>query len=205
MKARFSNYALDTFVAPDLSKLTECNIAHISTYSSQSNHWVSNFLMNSIFHNSVEPKPKQYCVFFLRRAEASFREYEYARLALYDYVSGERERVSVYFKALFHIEACIGQMWQAYSQSMKFRNNVTGREDLIYNPGDSSAYEHLNKLYNISRYAGDNISENSTLPIWLTNIGIVARDANISFENLKNLLTEIGDWANKLSNPTVTL
>jgi hypothetical protein len=204
-KARFSNYALDTFVAPDLSKLTECNIIQMSTYSSQSDHWVSNFLLNSIFRVSVEPKPKQYCIFFLRRAEASFREYEHARFALYDYVNGERERVSVYFEALFHIEDCIAQMWQAFSQSMIFINNVTGKKDRLYERGNGSAYEHLNNLYNISRHAGDNITENSTLPVGLTNEGIVARDANISFEDFKNLLTEIGDWADKLSNPPVTL
>lgn len=118
-------------------------------------------------------------------------------------MNGERERVSVYFKALFHIEACIAQMWQAFSQSMIFINNLTGKKNKLYERGDDSSYEHLNNLYNISRYAGDNISENSTLPVWLTNSRIVARDANISFDTLNILLIEIGELANKLSNPPI--
>ena len=175
----------------------------MSNYSSQSDHWVSNFVLNSIFVLSVEPKPKQYVLFFLRRAEAAFREYESARRALCDYLSGERRRVSVYFKALFHLETCIAQMWQVYDQTMSFGKRVTGEKKKFYEPGDGSVYERLNKLYNDSRYAGDNIPEDSTLPVWLTNTGIEAKETSISFAELADLLSEIGDWADTISNPRV--
>jgi hypothetical protein len=202
MRVRLSNYALDKFVAPKLSKLTECNIRDMSNYSSQSDHWVSNFVLKSI-SPPVAPKTRQYAFFFLRRAEAAFREYDSARGASYDYLSEERERVSVYFKALFHFETCIAQMWQAYDQTMSFGESITGEKALFYEPRDGSVYERLNKLYNYSRYAGDNTPEDSTVPVWLTNTGIEAKENSISFAELADLLSEIGDYADTISNPRV--
>ncbi len=186
-----------------MSELTECNIRDMSNYSSQSDHWLSNFVSNSIFVLSVEQKPKQYVFFFLRRVEAAFREYDSARGALCDYLSGERERVSVYFKALFHFETCIAQMYQAYDQTMSFGKRETGEENKIFKKGDGSVHDRLNKLYNYSRYAGDNIPEDSTVPVWLTNRGIVAKETSISFAELADLLSEIGDFADTISNPRV--
>jgi hypothetical protein len=200
---RLSNYALDKFVAPKMSELTECSIRDMSNYSSQSVHWLSNFVSNSIFGPRVEPKPMQYAFFFLRRVEAAFREYDSARCALYDYLSGERERVSVYFKALFHFETCIAQIWQAYDQTMSFWKRETGEKNKIFEPGDGSVYERLNKLYNDSRHAVDNIPEDSTVPVWLTNTGIEAKENSISFAELADLLREIGDCADTISNPRV--
>ncbi len=198
--AKLSNYALDKFVAPKLSELTECNIPDMSNHFGQADHWVTNFILNSILRIPVEPKPKQYIIFFLRRAEAAFREYQNARRTLVAYVKYGREKGSVYFEALFHVEICIAQMWQAFDQTTKFTKNASGENDKLYERGDGSVYERLNSLYNISRHIGSNIPEDSNLPIWLTNESVEARDTKISFSELAKLLGEIGDWADKLSN-----
>jgi len=39
----------------------------------------------------------------------------------------------------------------------------------------------------------------------LTNVGVEAGDAKISFSELADLLQEIGNWADKLSNPPVPI
>jgi hypothetical protein len=157
--------------------------------------------LNSTFRLRVKQKPQQYAFFFLRRAEAAFREYDSARGALYDYLSGDRERVSVYFKALFHFETCIALMWQAYDQTMSFFKRETGEKNKIFKRGDGSVYERLKNLYDYSRYAGDNTPEDSTVPVWLTNTGIEAKENSISFVELADLLSEIGDCADTISNP----
>jgi hypothetical protein len=203
-QGRLSKYALDTFVAPKISELTVCSIPDMSNHSSESEHWVSNFILNSIFRVSVEPRPKQYILFFLRRAETAFREYENARISFQDYVDGRRQRVSVYFKSLFHFETCIAQMWQAIDQTMSFGKRATGETTKIYTKGDGSSYERLNNLYNISRYAGDNIPESGTLPVWLTNVGLEAKDISTSFVELAEILGEIGNMADTFSNPPVS-
>lgn len=197
---RLSNYALDKFVAPKMSELTECNIPDMSNYSSRSDHWVSNFVFISLFGPQVELKLNQHAFFFLLRAEAAFREYDSAKGALCDYLSGERERVSVYFKALFHFETCIAQMYQAFDQTMIFGERITGEKKLLFEQDDGSVYERLNKLYNYSRHAADNIPEDSTLPVWLTNTGIEAKETSISFTELADLLSEIGDSADTILN-----
>ena len=107
----------------------------------------------------------------------------------------------MYFKALFHFETCVAQMWQAYYQTMSFGKSVTGEKVLFYEPRDGSVYERLNKLYDFCRYAGDNTPEDSTVPVWLTNTGIEAKENSISFAELADLLSEIGDFADTISNP----
>jgi hypothetical protein len=194
---RLTNYALDKFVAPKLSELTECNIPDMSTHSSQSDSWVGNFILNSIFTFQGNSLFTQYAIYVLRRAEAAFREYRNARLTLFNYVNNQQKNVSVYFEILFHVETCIAQMWQACDATIKFSK---GKK--LYNRRDGSAFERLNNLYNISRYGGNNIQESSTVPIWLINTGIESDTVSISFAELAGLLGEIGDWADMLSNPS---
>jgi len=194
---RLTNYALDKFVAPKLSELTECNIPDMSTHSSQSDSWVANFILNSIFNFGANSEFTQYAIYFLRRAEAAFREYGNTKITLYNYVNKQHKNVSVYFEILFHVEACIAQMWQACDATIKFSK---GKK--LYNRGDGSAYQSLNDLYNISKHGEKNIQENSTVLIWLTNIGIESDTARISFDELASLLGEIGDWSDTLSNPS---
>jgi hypothetical protein len=194
---RLSNYALDKFVAPKLSELTECNIPDMSTHSSQSDSWVANFILNSIFTSRVNSEYTQYAIYVLRRSEAAFREYGNVRLTLYNYVNKKQKNMSVYFKILFHVESCIAQMWQACDATIKLNK---GKK--LYNSGDGSTYERLNLLYNISRYGGNNIKANSTVPIWLTNTRIESDTVSISFDELAYILGEIGDLADALSNPS---
>jgi hypothetical protein len=202
LSGKLSNYALDTFVAPKLSELTECNITDISDQLEQANNWITHFVLNSIFKVvGYNPEAKASVLFFLRRAEAAFREFHYARIFLLEYLSQERENVSVYFEVLFHLETCIAQMWQAVAQLISQKKKITGQKEQIYKKGEGSSYERLNLLYNMSRYAGDNVLEEATMPIWITNIGIEGKEASISYTELVDILNEIGDFADKLTNP----
>lgn len=76
--SRFSNYALDKFVAPKLSELTQCGIPNITSRWEEAEHWIANFILNSMLRVSIDSKPKQYIIFFLGRSESAVREYNAA-------------------------------------------------------------------------------------------------------------------------------
>jgi len=195
---RLHSYALDHFVAPRISELKECQVPEVPNFSNRPEKWLSCFIVNSIFHEPKKQEIKQCIIFFLRRAEAAFHEYENARRSLLDYVGGDRQRISIYFKALFHFEICIAQMWQAFNQTMSIRYRIIGKKEKLYEPGNGSSYERLNKLYNLSRYLENNVQEDSTMQLWLTCDGIEAKDTSISYTELANLLKEIGNWSDTL-------
>jgi len=201
----FGHYALDHFVAPRISELKECHIPEVPNFENRSGSWVTCLILNCILRRPAKPMIKQYIFFFLRRAEAAFHEYENARHFLLDYVRGDRERISIYFKALFHFEICIAQMWQAFRMTMSTGHRITGKKKKLYEPGDGSSYERLNKLYNLSRYLQNNvqgIQNDSTIQLWLTRDGIEAQDASISYAELASLLQQIGNWADVLLKAT---
>ncbi len=99
-----TNYALDKFVSQQLSELTECNAPDVEDHYSQTKFWVSKFVLNSIFSGSASKERRTFTFFFLRRAEAAFTEYEYARKTLIEFISEPSKKPSLYFRALHHFE-----------------------------------------------------------------------------------------------------
>ena len=49
-----TNWALDKYVAPDLSKLTECNAIDMTGFDDQCEDWVANFVLNSMLRVDVQ-------------------------------------------------------------------------------------------------------------------------------------------------------
>jgi len=109
--ARLSDYTLDIFIAPKLSKLTECNAPDLSDLTDQ---WLNNFILNNIFNLNLPDKEKAYLLNFLRRVEAAFYEYNKARNALTEYITTDRNRILPIFHALNHFETLFAQLHQAY-------------------------------------------------------------------------------------------
>jgi hypothetical protein len=130
----------------------------------------------------------------LRRAEAAFIEYDHAREALSEYVATSRRNPSLYFRALHHFEMAIAMLWQAYS----FVRHFTGVDP--YDKGDNSLYERLNEIYNTSRYLKRELPPDYLHPIWIRNDGVYSAKHSLSFEELKELLEEIGRGADSFSS-----
>lgn len=190
-----SNYFLDKFVSYELSKLTECNAREVSNRFSQSEFWITNFVLNSVFGHQVNESGRRFAFAFLRRAEYAFTEYEYARKALKGFVEAPTERVSLYFKALSHFEMAISMLWQAYSFIIR------AIDEKLFAKGDNSAYEKLNNIYNVSRHFNPSALPDEHLhAVRITNDGIHIEGCNLSFAEIEELLLEIGTLADKVSS-----
>ncbi len=129
--ARLGDYTLDIFIAPKLSKLTECNAPDLSDLTDQ---WLNNFILNNIFNSNLPDEEKAYLLNFLRRVEAAFYEYNKARIALTEYITTDRNIISPIFHALNHFETLFAQLHQAYELYEKRYyylfswNNVPGKD-----------------------------------------------------------------------------
>ena len=190
-----SLYALDKFVSQEISKFTEFNLKDAKNLFSQSNHWLANFILNSIFRSNVNNKAKHFIFVFLRRSEMAFIQYEYGRKEIKTFLKNRTENVSHYFRGLYYIESTISLLYQAYEAFMKFSN------ENLFTEKDGSPIQRLNRLNNIIKHIEySSIPEENLHPIWLNNKGVLCNEIILKWDELYNLLEDVGKFADKLSS-----
>ena len=197
---RLSDYALDKFVAPALLKLSECNAVDMTGFDDQCEYWVANFVLNSLLRVNVQAPYRAYTHVFLCRAEMSFVEHENGRVALHQYVSGERDAITRYLRAVFHFGLFAAQSYQAFEVIRKW----IGQN--LFRTGDGSILDRLNKIYIRSKHADKAIDAgllppDATAPVWLTNDGLQADGVLLTYNDMADVLKELSSIAGKLSNP----
>lgn len=194
----FSDYGLDHYVSQDMSKLSKCGAREVTKGFPESKHWVSDFVLNSAARFSLPPDLTQFSFFFLRRAQAAFIEYDYAREALSEYVAAlPKRKIPLYFRALHHFEITITMLWQAYDFVNNFIRNDTDKK--LYERGDKSRYERLNQVYIHSRHYIP-LPTHHLQRVRISNCGIHTAKYSLTFEELQESLEEIGQWADMISS-----
>lgn len=190
----FTKYALDEFYSQEISQLTECNAPEVVKHFSQSEHWVANFFLNSVFGYPIAQKGRAFGFGFLRRAETAFLEYEIARMSLIGFINSNPEKPSLYLKSLTHFEITITMVYQAYQLLMRLS------DEKLFQKNDGSPLDRLNKIYNLIRHF-----DPSELPLkhfhamWISNNGLHIENYNLSFEELEEIMIEIGELADRVS------
>jgi hypothetical protein len=161
-----SLYALDKFVAQELSQLTECKAAPIAPEFPNHSDWLRSFVLNCTLGFPV-PKDKAALAFALiRRAQGAIDDYEDARSQL-DVLVASKVRISIYFHCLRRFESAVAMV----SQALDFCRKATGI--VLFVRGDNSPYERLRMIYNRGRHC-----DPQTLPggqlhtVWIKNDGL---------------------------------
>lgn len=185
-----TNYALDTFVSQDLSKLTACAPQSLQAEFPERGDWLNQFVLRRIFQNHVSEEYAALAFIVVRRAEAALDEWELACSAATD----EIRRPSGYFKMLRHLENCIAALWQG----LDFGRKALHIE--LFKKGDGSVYERLNWLYNTGRHFDPQTLPSGDLHrLWITNEGLNTREHSVSFEELRAALKTLAGMADKLA------
>lgn len=202
---QFSSGLLDSGFAPYLSSMTECNLPDMKNHDPQSDHWVQNYLLNTIFRGRYPDPHHQIAMAYMRRAEAAFQEYALARDSILSYLSGPREAVSKYFSSVYHFELFVAQAYQAY---MLMRHLLADFN--LYKSGDDSELDRLNIIYNHIKHcdgklSNGNFPENATMSIWLTNEGIHCVDAELKHSEIVEILEDIANGANRFGDPVAVM
>jgi len=196
-----TNHARDKFIAPEMSQFTSATIRDMSRVSAQQEHWLSNFILNSIFRVSLASPHRQQLYNFLRRSQSAFKAYALAREATLKFLD-DRE-THRYIEGIGHWEAFLAYCWQAHC--------FLGRGKAIwYEKGDESVQERLNKLYNRSKHADSAIERwefvgDSPLCVWLTNEGLRSTETSLSFDEIAGILEELARIADVLQDPATAL
>jgi hypothetical protein len=191
---RPTKYLLDNFVAHKLSLLTECGAPILPGNS----NWLSTFILTTVFTTNLPAKTRAYLFNFLRRAEGAHSAYREARTALIEHVETPRNVLSPYFKALLNFEVCISQCYQGY----ELLATASGKK--FYEPNDGSEAERLHTLYVDSKHMdlmidGGKLPSEATAAIWITTQGLESSRAVLSFDELFEMLRNMGRLADQLS------
>lgn len=188
----FTRHAVDTFISNKIAKVTECNIGDLYSEFPAARDWVSAFGLMVIFVNQPREEIRPFALQFVRRLEMAFAEYARAREVLQSFVSANEGQWSPYFRALYHVEAAISQLYQAFDLSRKKLDTK------LFDTNDGSPLSRLNEIYNTSRHQ----LATEDQPIWITNQGVETETHGISFPELEELLRSCARIATKLTSTT---
>lgn len=189
----FSNYALDKFVARDISKFTKHGLAPIAGKYDQHCRWLSNCILNSVFGSPISDEAKPFVFSVLRRAEQSVSEYEVARLYLDEFICNGRH-ISPYFRAMSHLEVCLYSVYQCH----EFTRKETKKD--FFTTGDGSVLEKLNRIYSISKHLQKSTMQPNQLHLfWFTDIGLSSSEAAVSYEDIVDAVSDVCEFADQFS------
>jgi hypothetical protein len=194
-----SDIAKDEFVGPFISRFTSAEIADMSNHDKEQEHWVDNFILNTLLRAKPPHPDRQYMFNYLRKVEASFREYSLARQATLGFLKS-RDSPSLYLAAVSYWEDFLSHSYVALDLLRKFAR--LGNRGL-FQKGDGSALSRLNYLYNLSKHASEaDYPTDSTLAVWLGNDGLCSQKAHLSFVEINGeILAGLADWASMMQDP----
>jgi hypothetical protein len=90
-------------------------------------------------------------------------------------------------------------------QGYQLASQLAGRTPL-YEKEDGSVLQRLERVYNAGKHAdkwiadGGRFARDSTLPIWITNVGLEVRGYAISFDELASEIEDLASVAVNLSS-----
>jgi hypothetical protein len=117
---------------------------------------------------------------------------------LIEYLKTPRNVLSPYFQALLKFEVCISQCYQGY----ELLATASGERFFRRNARDEA--ERLHFLYVDSKHMdqmidGGKIPTEATASVWITNQGLESSRAALSFDELLEMLRNMGRLAEQLS------
>jgi len=195
---QYSSQLLNLFGAPELSELTVCGAKELSQ--------LPDYLSAAIWNHIVgaahpDTSVRHLDLAFLRRTNAAAEEYSTGRSYLRRYIEGleaGEHRLVAYLSALTHFEQCLSAIWQAAELFNRMEHKVLGR-DLnnldLFKRGDNSDLERINKLNNVARHFSAKQAEQTSTPIWITNVGLKCADAALTFDELHENVMALSEAA----------
>jgi hypothetical protein len=185
-----TNYALDMFVAQDMSKLTQLSIKSLAEEFPNADNWFARFFLRKIFQAHMTDEKAVLAFAIVRRTRAALQEWELASAA----AQGDLRSISTFFTVLRHLESCIGFVWQG----LEFVRKSLGQD--LFKKGDGSAYERINWVYNVSRHFDpEALPQGDTLRVWLSDQAIHTREQTVCFDELREAIRMLARVSEKVA------
>jgi hypothetical protein len=189
---------LDLFGAPELSDLDVCGAGELPA--------LPDYLSSAIWHHIYGmvhkiPAARHLDLIFLRRTKAAFSEYNAGRACLLKYIDGVEggdQRLGTYHDALMHFEQCLNAFWEAALLFNKMEHKILNLQWIrptLYPRGSTCDLARINKLNSVAKHFDIEKAEQTTAPIWITNVGLKSADATVSFDELRENLVSLSEIA----------
>ena len=203
MAVQFGAEILDAYFAPGISAFDSANIPDLVGTCPQSEHWLGNLFLNSIFGSRYTDNWRQAAISFIYRTQTALSAYERARTKTLACVQGfrpGRPATKSYFEALAEWETVVFNIQIVIDLYRRF-----------IAPGESETSEAQQIRLSVNRikhYAEDlqqgiNPAD-LTVPMWLTLDGIKTSAAAVTYQEIADNLLEMGKAADILQDPDYT-
>jgi hypothetical protein len=198
MMVQYSSEILDLFGAPELSDLNVCGAKELPKLPDYLSAAIWNHIGGAMHPDT---SVRHLDLAFLRRTNAAAEEYHTGRSYLLRYIEGvaaREHRLGAYLSALTHFEQCLSSIWQAAELFNRMEHKVLGtdlQKLTLFKKGDNSDLERINKLNNAAKHFSAMQAEQTSTPIWITNVGLKCADATLSFDELNDNLMALSEAA----------
>ncbi len=192
-----SNYSLNKYVAQELADLKNPCARSVRGEFPNLEAWIPTFVLKSIFQLNLPEGRAALAFSLIRRAQAAIEDYDEACTALSN-AAARKSTIPKYFYALRKLESTVAMIYQAYD---------FGRKALsikLFEPEDGTPYQRVNLIYNRTRHSDvTTLPPGHLHPVWVKDDGLYTAGGSLGFEELENLLRELGRVAERTSNGNV--
>lgn len=174
-----SNYALDTYVAQEMSALTECTVGPLGPEFPDADQWLGQFTLTRLFKIDFSHETVTSTFAVMRRALSAMRSFDAGIAALNAFVS--ERKIGIYFDALGSFEASLSSAYQG----LVFAGKRIGED--LFDKGDGSEVERMNHLYNTSRHydPAKDLLPDHLHAVWLRNDGLHSKTDTLTFHEIR--------------------
>ena len=184
-----TSYAIRTFISEKVTEVTSSGATDVAIEFPGAIEWLSRFALVAMLRNHVHEQSRPFAIQFLRRSSAALAEYSRAKVELDHFVDGGHGQWSPYFRALYHFEAAISQLYQAWDLCRKWTNTS------LFESNDGGFFDRLNKIYNCHRH----VVATTDQPLWITNGGLACESSQVTFAEIEDALRRLCRIAERLT------
>jgi hypothetical protein len=201
-----SDYGLDNYVAPNLSKLTLCGAPELAQAVA-----MNNAVLNLIFTSSWSDEVRTYFFNYIRRVSHGFYEYSMGRDALLAYIDdpeAKGNKVTVILRSMTHFEQAfisagiavetLARYMVASKSKQKKATLKEVMEEMYANT--KMPLKKFVRVYNDVKHLGSQRGL-KYCPFWITNAGIETSGTKIDWSAIRDTLQELNAISNSLLHP----
>jgi hypothetical protein len=214
---QFNHALLGRLIAPEISNFTSAIVPDLSEFFPESEHWIANYFLNSVFTGNFPGKWRVYAQNLIYRAHNCLFEYERARLLTEEFLAKTtpgKPATGAYFRMLSTWETSLLNFSIA-ADIFRHMNEGTG----VFSSKDGSHYQRAYDLANEVKHYGLTISNYPdffdtddllpqddkaphAIPLWLNNFGFRSSLYELGFEEYGKAVRNVCEVADKLRNPS---
>lgn len=214
---QFNHVLLERLIAPEISSFTSATVPDLSESFPDSEHWIANYFLNSVFTGNFSGKWRVYAQNLIYRAQNCLFEYERARQLTDEFLAKTapgKPATRAYFRMLSAWETSLLNFSIA-ADIFRHMNKGQG----VFSANDGSASQRAYDLANDVKHYGDTLSKYPdfsdaddllpednkaphAIPLWLTDFGFHSCCHKLSFEEYAKAVSDVCEVADKLRNPS---